>query len=147
MAPHDGDPSSAVADLPPAERRNSLLRLAILASALLVGLLMHADAETATLFGVEGPRCPLRKALGEQACPGCGLTRATVLALHGELSSSWRVHPAGILLVLACVGGIVVHLDILWKRRKRAGHETILRVGGRTLAAGLVVAGLLRWLL
>jgi len=142
------DPSAASrAGLTPAERRDSLTRLAILLGLVVVGLLMRADTKTATLFGVEGPRCPLRRVLGDAVCPGCGLTRATVLALHADFATSWRVHPAGILLVLTCLGGIAVHLDILCRRGKHAGHEAILRVGGRTLAAGLVVASLLRWLL
>ena len=44
------------------------------------------------------PFCPLASVLGVP-CPGCGLTRATLALLHGDLKHALELHP--LVLVLA----------------------------------------------
>lgn len=41
---------------------------------------------------LEVPLCPSATLLGVP-CPGCGLTRATLALLHGDVASALRLHP------------------------------------------------------
>ncbi len=48
----------------------------------------------------DGPiLCPFRLLTGLE-CPGCGLTRAWVYAMHGQWNDSFTSNPFGILLML-----------------------------------------------
>ena len=120
--------------------RGSLLALLLFALPLLVGAVAEADEHRASFLGMEPVSCPIRIVSGEHACPGCGLGRSTVLAVHGRLSRSWRVHAAGVLVVVLCVGGIAVHTHILATRRRRRGHDLVLRCGHRLFVLGLLGA-------
>jgi hypothetical protein len=46
--------------------------------------------------------CPLRTLTGIP-CPFCGMTRAVVAVVHGNVAASVRYNPAGILLVVLAV--------------------------------------------
>jgi hypothetical protein len=52
------------------------------------------------LLGVA--RCP-SALLFHRACPGCGMTRAVKLALHGDVLASLRMHPVALPVALATV--------------------------------------------
>lgn len=43
-------------------------------------------------------RCPMAL-LVRRPCPGCGLTRATIAALHGDFAGSFHHHPLAVLMV------------------------------------------------
>lgn len=47
----------------------------------------------AVLVSVGFPICP-SAALFRQPCPGCGLTRATLALLHGDLGAAMALNPA-----------------------------------------------------
>ena len=73
---------------------NRPLRLALLA--LLLGafaLAVHTDF----------PLCPMAGSFGIP-CPGCGLTRATLALLHGDVRGALRLHPLVWLLAPLFVG-------------------------------------------
>ena len=55
--------------------------------------------------------CPLRSATGIP-CPFCGMTRAVVAAVHGDVVTSLRFNPAG-LLVLAIAVVVLVRPRIV----------------------------------
>ena len=46
----------------------------------------------ATIVLVGFPLCPTATVL-HIPCPGCGMTRATLAALHGDFRASFRFHP------------------------------------------------------
>lgn len=59
----------------------------------IVTLLLSAMAAV-VLIGL--PLCPMATLL-HIPCPGCGMTRATLAALHGHFADSFHVHPLGML--------------------------------------------------
>jgi hypothetical protein len=73
---------------------NRPLRIAVLAS--LPGLFALAEL-------VQFPLCPLASTFGVP-CPGCGLTRATLALLHGNLRSALHFHPLVLLLAPLFIG-------------------------------------------
>jgi hypothetical protein len=44
------------------------------------------------------PMCPMATFL-HVPCPGCGMTRATLAALHGDFAASFHFHPLAVILV------------------------------------------------
>lgn len=61
--------------------------------------------------------CPFRRLTG-YPCPGCGTTRAVILALKGEWLGSLRANPYGLLLLLL---GALLMLWILFDWIKGSG--------------------------
>ena len=90
-------------------RRHHLGWLTIFLGVLIVGSTVKVSSEEAHFHGVEGPQCLIRGVLGEEACPGCGLTRGTAFVLQGSWGSAWRIHPGGFVIALLCVGGVLWH--------------------------------------
>ena len=84
--------------------------------------------------------CPFRLCTG-QACPACGLTRASVQLLSGQFAASWRMHPlAGLLMVQVAV--------VTALRLSPVGRARWSRASGPVLLANALLLGLvwaLRW--
>lgn len=96
-----------------------------------------ALAVLAAVGVVPVPTCLLRLAL-HVPCPACGLTRASLLLLRGDIVHSARIHPIplAVALGLPVVIALAVYLDDgAWKRAAPA------------LAAALAIALLGVWLL
>lgn len=88
----------------PSSRSANVAVIAAIVALLAAGALLHPDGageRTAlSLFGLPLPTvCWFRLTTGIP-CPGCGLTRAVALLLHGRLLASLAMHPFG----LAAVG-------------------------------------------
>jgi len=64
-------------------------------------------ASVAGLFGLAGavhfPMCPLASSFGIP-CPGCGLTRATLALLHGDVQAALHFHPLVFVLAPLFIG-------------------------------------------
>jgi hypothetical protein len=88
--------------------------------------------------------CPVFRLTGIP-CPGCGLSRATMLLLKGELSGSLRFHafaPVFLFAIVALILSVVLPKSILQPAIARA--ELIERNTGLTV---LILGGLiLYWL-
>ena len=50
--------------------------------------------------------CPLRTLTGIP-CPFCGMTRAVVAGMHGDLVASLRFNPAGVLVIALAIFAVV----------------------------------------
>ena len=118
--------------------------LAICLGVVTVGLLVEVSPERAHLRGVEGPFCLVRGLLGDHACPGCGLTRATALVLQGHCSAAAALHEGGFLVALLAVAGIIVQLDQLSRGEPRRGHRLAARLAGGALLAAVLLPWLAR---
>lgn len=94
------------------------------------------------------PWCPWA-ALAHIPCPGCGLTRATLAALKGDLRASFFFHPLA--LFITPMIGIALARDIygyakrgVWGEGQQGGRAMTVIAGA--LAAALLVVWIARFL-
>jgi hypothetical protein len=137
-------------ELAPATRPTKNVR-AVAARAMVVPAVVLTLAATATVsttaatwFGVRGPLCPLGHWLGEAACPGCGLTRGTALAVQGRWVEAWNVQPAGFAIALLCAGLLALQLDVVRRGAVLPGHRAVRRLGRWLLVGAVLTAWLAR---
>lgn len=95
---------------------SQLLRPAVVGMAgLAVGAVLPPD------WVMDGPQLCVFKLMSGMPCPGCGLTRAVVLAMHGDLTGSLYFHPLGLLFVIGAL--ILAAVDGYgWWRSRRPGE-------------------------
>lgn len=82
--------------------------------------------------------CSLYRTTG-LPCPGCGLTRSWVSALHGRLPESLAHHPLGWLVLLYVGAQLARHAAWLALPRRRPAVERL----GRPLDRGVIALGVL----
>jgi hypothetical protein len=89
--------------------------------------------------------CPFAQIFGIP-CPGCGMTRAALLFLNGDIAASFRMHPLAlpsVLVSVALIGATIwvtaKHgtLEAMW--RDRVGRAAVL------LFVGVEAAVFLLW--
>jgi hypothetical protein len=130
-------------------RRFDLAVVAGLGAALAIGLAVRPSFEEGgvvlRLFGVPLPAtCWFRLATG-LPCAGCGMTRAVVLALHGEPRAAWQAHPFALpLLGLAGLQLILRAASLAGWTGPRLKWADVAFVGALTI---FLVAMLGRWAL
>jgi len=92
------------------------------------------------------PFCPMAGVLGIP-CPGCGLTRATLALLHGDVRGAFRLHPLVFVLTPLFVWSVsAAALDYV--RGPQARAKPRLWFSSRTatlLASTLLIATLGVW--
>ncbi|MCI0413549.1 DUF2752 domain-containing protein [bacterium] len=82
-------------------RINQHLVIALVSTLILVGAwLSVASTGGVNLFGIRIPTLCGFKLLTTWDCPGCGLTRSLIYALHGEFTKSYAMHIWGIPLLI-----------------------------------------------
>lgn len=96
-------------------------------------------------YGPDGwlPACAFHTLTGLN-CPCCGMTRATVAALHGHLGNAFRLNPLGMLLLPPAMLGLGLEL-IGWVRGKPLPWR--MHLGTRTgwcLLVTVITFGVLR---
>jgi hypothetical protein len=122
----------------------------MLADAVLARLLLSADAERVYWLGKPiAVVCAFRRGTG-LPCPTCGLTRSTVLALHGDLGAAWQVMPAGPVFVLGALGIAVALLGYAalepgWRPAARRSTRRWMARAGLAYGAVAVVMWLGGW--
>lgn len=107
-----------------------------------------ATAERVHVLGYEARWPCLFRRLFALPCPGCGLTRGSLLTLHGHVGEAFALNPAAPLVVfgLALLAAALVALALLRRARAplaaaRLGQRmsTALRLYGALLGAVLLV--------
>jgi hypothetical protein len=97
-----------------------------------------------THYGLPGWQCPFFHILGIP-CPGCGLTRSTVLLLQGHLQSALSLHVFAPILLLGFVcAGSSITLPEPYRRRFLGALEVLENRTG--LSALLLIGLVLYWL-
>ena len=80
------------------------------------------------------PLCPLAGSFGIP-CPGCGLTRATLALLHGDVRGATHFHPLVLLLAPLVVGVAVASAWNLLRAPGRVGRRRAAFANGRAVTA------------
>jgi hypothetical protein len=95
------------------------LRFASFAAAALILLIFSkASLDGVQLFGIPLPSfCAFRRITGFD-CPGCGLTRSIIFALHGDFRTSYLLHLWGIPMALILLAQIPYRLSLTILNRK-----------------------------
>jgi hypothetical protein len=128
-------------------RRFDLAVVTSLGAVLAIGLAIRPSFEEGgvalRLFGLPLPAtCWFRLATG-LPCAGCGMTRAVVLALHGEPRAAWQAHPFALpLLGLAGLQLILRAASLAGWTGRRLKWADVAFVGALTI---LLVAMLGWW--
>ena len=93
----------------------------------------------AVLFSV--PLCPFA-IITRHPCPGCGLTRATLSLLRGDVIAAVHFHPLAPVVVPLLVGAIVYNTGVYLYAGKTAATEALqgrwITVAGIALAVLMV---------
>lgn len=127
------------------------------AGALLVGALVGARAlasattERVYLLGYETHWACLFRQLFALPCPGCGLTRGSLLALDGHLAEAFALNPAAPLFVLgvALFAAALLALAVADRARNPPAAALLrqrLRTGVRLYGALLGAVIFVNWL-
>ena len=82
-------------------------------------------AAAVVLLSVSGIGCPIRFLFGIP-CPGCGITRACVCALHGEFIEAFRWHPLYIFAVPAFIYIAVGDYPLFGSVRRETAFSILL---------------------
>jgi hypothetical protein len=93
------------------------------------------------VLGFDVAICPLA-GIAAVPCPSCGLTRATLALLGGDLRRAQALHPA-VVPVLLYVTVVVVGAP---KWQRHSAFVAFMRVGGAALLVGLVLLWIARFL-
>jgi len=123
---------------------------------LLVGLFAarafaSATAERVYVLGYEAHWPCVFRQLFALPCPGCGLTRGSLLALDGHLAEAFALNPAAPLVVLGVALLAAALLAVALLRRARAPLAAArlrrrLHTGVRLYGAALGAVLLVNWL-
>jgi hypothetical protein len=101
---------AAIGVLPVAFERakQELPGLAVPLAIILIAIVSSPNPGTIALFGYSLPvLCPFRAFTGLD-CPGCGITRALVLAFHGHWKESFLMHIWGIPFAGLLITAVIV---------------------------------------
>jgi hypothetical protein len=111
----------------------------LLAVSAALGPVAPGGASGLTLAGHRLPELCTLKATTGVPCPGCGLTRSWVSAVHGDAAGSLGHHPLGWLVLLYALAQGARHAAWLTRPGRRPAIE---RLGGR-FDRGIVLLGAL----
>ena len=110
-----------------------------------------ATAERVQVFGYEADWPCLFRRLFALPCPGCGLTRGSLLTLQGQLTDAFALNAAAPLVVfgLVALASALVALALLRRARAAEAAAQLLqrvRAGLRLYGALLAAVLLVNWI-
>jgi uncharacterized membrane protein len=95
-----------------ASSRNKRLDIAIALAVALLGMAALAMPQELLRFG---PPC-LISHVAEGWCPGCGMTRAAIALLHGDLASAWAFNRLSLVVLPMLLWLYCHHLAQCWRQ-------------------------------
>ncbi|MBI2390243.1 MAG: DUF2752 domain-containing protein [Deltaproteobacteria bacterium] len=101
-------------------------------------------AAVAVLVFAPVPICPTRNWL-HIPCPGCGATRAFLLALQGHFAESFRMHPLAMVAAVLAVPTAIVALRGIVQTGNPPPLPRLLKGAWYVLVAALIVVWLARF--
>lgn len=105
--------------------------LGTLAAAYVPALRDFATAGSAT--------CPFLEATGHQ-CPLCGMTRATLALMNGDVTSYIAHHPFALIVITGLAWMLADSFGLVRRPLLRWGRPTRLAIAGATVAAFAIYA-------
>lgn len=130
-------------------RHRDMLTIASVVVCLAFLLRVRPDQKIEFFFA-PGWTCPetcLSRSLWNFECAGCGLTRSFIHLASGDLKASISIHRVGWLLALATAIQIPYRIFMLRWLRARGLPEPVPRMLNWLVAAVLIAALLVNWLL
>lgn len=119
-------------------RNYQIFLLSLYASLVLGAMAASASADHVVVAGLQmPPLCPFKLITGLN-CPGCGLTRAFVLAFHGQWAASFHMHLWGIPLAFLALLQIPYRIYLI-----SGGRPLSFPAGTRTWVERLVLLSLI----
>jgi hypothetical protein len=123
----------------------------LLAALFAARVFASATTERVYVLGYEAHWACVFRQLFALPCPGCGLTRGSLLALDGHFTEAFALNPAAPLFVFGIGLLAVALLSLAALRRARAAHTAglltrRLRTGVRVYGALLGAVLLANWL-
>jgi hypothetical protein len=114
-------------------------------------LTMAADRDGVRVAGIPlDMKCAFKQRFGIP-CPACGMTRAVVLTLHGNVALAAELNPGGPALVFGAVYFSAMMLWLGWREWRRPADDftrtkEYIRWGTVTAGMGLIAAVGLHWI-
>jgi len=142
-APAERSEAASAFRASPAERAVQIFLAAVLAAAMVAGVLLvpsRTGTGTQRILGL--PECGMLQATGKP-CPTCGVTTSFVLAAHGRFAEALVNQPFGFVLfflVAGCLAGLVFTLAT-----GRSWYPVFVRVNPAVILLALLGLLLASW--
>ena len=123
---------------------NWLVLVSIVLLASLLFRVNDADAMEVPVANWELPAICAMRRFTSFPCPGCGLSRAFVSLVRGDMATAWKYNPASIVWFVAMLLQYPYRLAQIW--RLRNDRDEIIVRRGIWIWAVLVVSLFIPWL-
>jgi hypothetical protein len=114
-------------------------------SPLVAAAVLRVDGECVVVPGVDAvlPTVCWSRRWFDASCPGCGLTRAAIAAMHGDMAAAWALNPAVFAVLPALAYQVVFRAVQVWRIAR--GHGELQRGAAVWMAWTALAVMLAQW--
>jgi hypothetical protein len=125
--------------------RDYLTSLLLCLAPLVAGTVLQIDDERVVVPLIEFalPTTCWSRRWFDVACPGCGLTRGMVAAMHGDFAAAWAHNPAVFAVIATLVYQIGFRSVQIWRLQR--GQQPLRRGSGAWMLWVCLAAMLAQW--